>query len=249
MLGAGANGGASWRGCHGKTLLHAAAEGGNVQGITRLSRAGAGGDMKAKTLDSGHTPLDLAVAGGKRAAAKALIMAGADVNALDATNDGPLHHAIKGGHVGIAKDLLLSGANPMQAGSNGDFPIHLAAWHGLDEVVLALVQKGIDLNCVNNKGDTPLCMAVRENHVATMKAAASNKAGAIRALFEAGADIDGPRVGREEFHWNSQHSVARMQLCWLSCNWEPTPTRRPTEEQPRCTGRVFTAVTMRQTCC
>ncbi|CAN0439567.1 unnamed protein product, partial [Ectocarpus sp. 12 AP-2014] len=38
MLGAGANGCAGWRGCHGKTLLHPAAEGGNVQGITRLSR-------------------------------------------------------------------------------------------------------------------------------------------------------------------------------------------------------------------
>ncbi|CAN0446486.1 unnamed protein product, partial [Ectocarpus sp. 8 AP-2014] len=52
-------------------------------------------------------------------------------------------------------------------------------------------------------------MAVIRNHVATMRvllaagadpnsglalheAAASNKAGAIRALFEAGADIDGP---------------------------------------------------------
>ncbi|CAM9939466.1 unnamed protein product [Ectocarpus sp. 12 AP-2014] len=199
--------------------------------------------MKATTLDSGHTPLDLAVAGGKRAAAKALIMAGADVNALDATNDGPLHHAIKGDHVGIAKDLLLSGANPMQAGSIGDFPIHLAAYHGLDEVVLALVQKGIDLNCVNNEPDTPLCMAMVRNH-----AAASNKAAAIRALFEAGADIDGPsRTGQTR--WNSQHSVARLQPCWLSCNWEPTPTRRTTEKQPRCTGRVFTAITTRQTCC
>ncbi|CAM9717813.1 unnamed protein product [Ectocarpus sp. 13 AM-2016] len=139
MLGAGASGSGSWRGCHGKTLLHAAAEGGNVQGIKRLHRAAAGRDIKANTLDSGHKPLDLAIAGGKRAAAKALIMAGADVDTLDAMNDGPLHHAIKGGHVGIAKDLSLSGADPMQAGSNGDFPIHLAAWHGLDEVVLALV--------------------------------------------------------------------------------------------------------------
>ncbi|CAN0205389.1 unnamed protein product, partial [Ectocarpus fasciculatus] len=186
LLGAGANGGAGWRGCHGKTLLHAAAEGGNVQVITRLSTAGARGDIEAKSLDTGHTPLGLAVVGGKEAAAEALIMAGADVNVLDAANDGPLHLAIKGGHVGIAKDLLLSGANPVQAGSKGDFPIHLAAQHGLDEVVLALVQKGVDLNRVNTRGQTPLDVALWWDHVATMK----NNAAAIRALFEAGADIE-----------------------------------------------------------
>ncbi|CAN0048771.1 unnamed protein product [Ectocarpus fasciculatus] len=216
LLEAGANGNAGWRGCHGKTLLHAAAEGGNVQVVTRLRRAGAGagGDINAKTLDIGHTPLDLAVIGGKEAAAKALIMAGADVNVLNATNDRPLHLAIKGGHVGMAENLLLSGANPVQAGSNGDFPIHLAARHGLDEVVLALVQKGVDLNCLNGDGDTPLRVAVRENHVATMKvllaegadpnstdpaidfepllhmAVQTNRTAAIRALVEAGADIE-----------------------------------------------------------
>ncbi|CBJ48769.1 ankyrin repeat domain protein [Ectocarpus siliculosus] len=186
LLGAGANGGAGWRGCDGKTLLHAAAEGGNVPVIARLRRAGAGGDMKAKTLDTGHTPLDLAVVGGKAAAAEALIMAGADVNVLDSKNDGPLHLAIKGGHVRIAKDLLLSGVNPVQARSSGNFPIHLAAWHGLDEVVLALVEKGIDLNCLNYKRGTPL-------HVAKIRSAPEQRA-AIRALFEAGADIEGPGI-------------------------------------------------------
>ncbi|CAM9830945.1 unnamed protein product, partial [Ectocarpus sp. 8 AP-2014] len=71
LLGAGANGGAGWRGCYGKTLLHAAAEGGNVHVITR---AGVGEDIKATALHW-HTPLYLAVIGGKQAAAKALIMA------------------------------------------------------------------------------------------------------------------------------------------------------------------------------
>ncbi|CAN0128902.1 unnamed protein product, partial [Ectocarpus fasciculatus] len=103
--------------------------------------------------------------------------------------------------------LLLSGANPVQAGSKGDFPIHLAAQHGLDEVVLALVQKGVDLNRVNTRGQTPLDVALWWDHVATMKVLLSdgadpnthdlthlathkNNAAAIRALFEAGADIE-----------------------------------------------------------
>ncbi|CAN0236128.1 unnamed protein product [Ectocarpus sp. 4 AP-2014] len=139
--------------------------------------------MKARTLDTVHTPLDLAVVGGKEAAAKALIMTGANVNTLDSTNDGPLHLAIKGGHVGIAKDLVLGGANPVQAGSNGDFPINLAACHGLDEVVLALGEKGVDLTCLDNKRETPLRLAVIGDHL--------NKAAAIPALLEAGADIEG----------------------------------------------------------
>ncbi|CAM9532320.1 unnamed protein product, partial [Ectocarpus fasciculatus] len=183
LLGAGANGGAGWRGCHGKTLLHAAAEGGSVQVITRLRRAGAGGDTKAKTLDTGRTPLSLAVVGGQKAAVGALIMNGGDVNILDSTNDGPLHLAIKGRHVGIAKDLLLSGANPTQAGSNGDFPIHLAAGRGLDEVVLALVQRGVDPNGTSTGGWTPLYLL--------QMAARENQAAAVRALVEAGADIEG----------------------------------------------------------
>ncbi|CAM9605037.1 unnamed protein product [Ectocarpus fasciculatus] len=240
LLEAGGNGGAGWRGCHGKTLLHAAAEGGNVQVITRLRVAGAGGDIKAKTLDTRHTPLDMAVIGGKRGAANALIMAGADVNAGNTTNDGPLHLAIKGGHVGIAKDLLLSGANPtQQTGSFGNFPIHLAACRGcLHEVVLTLVQKGVDLNCVNARGYTPLRLAVRENNVATMKvllaqgadpncgkllhiAARENKSAAIRALFEAGADIEGRDwMGRTplDFAAWSDSGAAMLALLQLGAN-------------------------------
>ncbi|CAM9242574.1 unnamed protein product, partial [Ectocarpus sp. 8 AP-2014] len=206
LLGAGANGGAGWRGCHGKTLLHAAAEGGNVHVITSLRRAGVGEDIKVKALHW-HTPLDLAVIGGKQAAAKALIMAGADVNARDSTNDDPLHLAIKGGQVGIAKDLLLSGANPVRAGPNGNFPIHLAACHGLDEVVLALVKKGIDLDCLNNERETPLRLAVRENH---------NKAAAIRVLLEAGADIEGWCVtGRTPLHGAAMFGSCAAMLTLL----------------------------------
>ncbi|CBN79339.1 F-box domain and ankyrin repeat protein [Ectocarpus siliculosus] len=224
LLGAGANGGAGWRGCHGKTLLHAAAEGGNVQVITRLRNAGAGEDMKAKALDTGHTPLDLAVIGGKEAAAKALIMAGANVNMLDATNDGPLHLAITGGHVGIAKDLLLSGANPVQAGSNDNFAIHLAACYGLDEVVLALVQKGVDLNCVNTRGEIPLCVALRGDHVATIKVLAltptsdifctSQRARTNRPPSERCSKpepISKVGVGSNQPHSMPQHTLAHAQ--------------------------------------
>ncbi|CAM9757739.1 unnamed protein product, partial [Ectocarpus fasciculatus] len=75
LLRAGANGGGGYRGCHDKTLLHAAAEGGNVHVVSTLHRAGAGSEMDTKTPGTGHTPLHLAVLGGNAAAAKTLILA------------------------------------------------------------------------------------------------------------------------------------------------------------------------------
>ncbi|CAM9875521.1 unnamed protein product, partial [Ectocarpus fasciculatus] len=230
LLGAGANGGAGWRGCHGKTLLHAAAEGGNVQVMTRLLST-AGEDIKAKAPDTGQTPLDLAVVGGKEAAAEALIMAGADVNVLDAANGGPLHLAIRGGHVRITKDLLLSGANPTQAGSNGDFPIHLAARHGLDEVVLALVQKGVDLNRVNTRGYSPLSLALKGDH--------ENNAAAIPALFEAGADIEGrygPGLTPLHFAAICGSYAAMLTLLQLGANVNSKNDRGQTPLYTACFG-------------
>lgn len=90
--------------------------------------------------DTGSTPLHAAVASGKEAAAKALVMAGADINTRNDVGDAPLHLAINGGHGGLADMLLLSGADPGAKDRAGEYPIHGAAYHGLDEAVLALAQ-------------------------------------------------------------------------------------------------------------
>lgn len=45
LLGAGANGSAGWRGCRGRTLLDAAAVGGNGEVVSALIRAGAEPDV------------------------------------------------------------------------------------------------------------------------------------------------------------------------------------------------------------
>ena len=211
LLRAGADGSAGWKGCDGKTLLHAAAEGGDGLVVTALIRAGAGSDVNAKTPGTGHTPLHLATCGGKGAAAKTLIMAGADVNILDNNKISPLHLAIKGGHVGLAENLLACGADPnAREGENGERPIYLAATRGQDEVVLALVNKGVGLS--EYYQETPLIAAVLQDHVSTVDillaggadpgdtvmgnttalhfAAKYNKARCIPALIEAGADIE-----------------------------------------------------------
>ncbi|CAB1115965.1 unnamed protein product [Ectocarpus sp. CCAP 1310/34] len=62
-----------------------------------------------------------------------LMVAGADVNILDANGTAPLHLAIWRGHVGVAKDLLLSGANPNNKHPGSSLPFHDAIGRGLDE--------------------------------------------------------------------------------------------------------------------
>ncbi|CAB1108509.1 unnamed protein product [Ectocarpus sp. CCAP 1310/34] len=178
LLRAGADGGVGWRGCHDKTLLHAAAKGGDALVVSLLQRAGARADFEAEAPGTGHTPLHLAVLGGNAATAKALTMAEADVNVLDAMNGGPLHLAIREGQAGIAKDLLLSEADASLVGSTGESPIDLAVDSGQDDIVVALAHKGVDLEGV---AEPPLLRAVRQDHIST-----------VRVLLAVGANANNP---------------------------------------------------------
>lgn len=54
LLKAGANGGAGWRGCRGRTLLDAAALGGNEHVVTALLQAGCVPDVPVVSVSSGR---------------------------------------------------------------------------------------------------------------------------------------------------------------------------------------------------
>lgn len=54
LLRAGANGSAGWRGCRGRTLVDAAALGGNGDVVSALLRAGCGADVNVISDDSGR---------------------------------------------------------------------------------------------------------------------------------------------------------------------------------------------------
>ncbi|CAN0488226.1 unnamed protein product [Ectocarpus sp. 8 AP-2014] len=171
--------------------------------------------MDTKAPGTGHTPLHVAVLGGNAAAAKALIMAGADVNVRDEKRDTPLHLAIQEGHVEIVEYLLLSGADPNLQGSTGAFPIHLAVDSSQDQMVVALAHKGVNLNWEDGVNTSPLERTICQDRMSTLRvllaegadvthrsyydsetvlqlAAKLNKVAAILALTEAGADIESP---------------------------------------------------------
>lgn len=213
LLRAGANGNAGWQGCHGKTLLHAGAEGGNETIMETLMWKCAA-DKDTRDTRDGCTPLHRAVLDGKEGIAKMLIMARADVNIRDSKSNVPLHLAIKGGHVGLAELLLLSGADPNRKALNDSSPVKMATALGQNQIVRSLIQSGANLNCLDMMEETPLGIGVREERVSTVKlllaggadpnftrsslyrrtvlhqAAKSNKVASMPALIEAGAKID-----------------------------------------------------------
>ncbi|CAM9326445.1 unnamed protein product [Ectocarpus fasciculatus] len=158
------------------TLMHAGAEGGSEQVVSMLMRAGAGKDINGQAPRSGLTPLHLAVMGGMLAAAKVLMLAGADVNKIDAEGVAPLHLALRHGHAELAQVLLLGGADsdkqlcngdyPIHL--NGDYPIHLVSRRGEDGVLRSLLHKGANANRHGRAGMTPLILALEANHISTV---------------------------------------------------------------------------------
>lgn len=148
--------------------MHAGAEGGSEQVVSMLMRAGAGKDINGQAPRSGLTPLHLAGRGGKLAAAKVFMLAGADVNKIDAEGVAPLHLALRHGHAELAQVLLLGGDDADKQLCNGDYPIHLASRRGEDGVLRSLLHKGANANRHGRAGMTPLILALEANHISTV---------------------------------------------------------------------------------
>lgn len=112
----------------GRTLLHDAAESGNLPAVEYLLAHGA--DPNAAET-GGHTPL-YRVANGCNAPTapaivRALVRAGARVDACDSVQrTTPLHMAARRGKVAVAEALLACGADPAARDRRGDTPLDRA---------------------------------------------------------------------------------------------------------------------------
>ena len=115
------------------TRLHEAAKYLRVEEVKNLILAGADMEARRKTRCGGGTPLFMAIrtnhwsGDGSLDVARALIRAGADVNARAARNntiyrETPLHHAANFGHVEMINLLLDAGADPDLTESGGKKP-------------------------------------------------------------------------------------------------------------------------------
>uniref|UniRef100_A0A8C1BTR0 Ankyrin repeat domain 28b n=1 Tax=Cyprinus carpio carpio TaxID=630221 RepID=A0A8C1BTR0_CYPCA len=174
----------------GRTCLHAAAAGGNLECLNLLLNTGA--DFNRK--DSfGRTPLHYAAANCNYQCLFALVGSGANVNELDKRGCTPLHYAAASDADGKCLEYLLrNDANPGIRDNQGynavhyasayghrlwtDIlndsdvrapvsPLHLAAYHGHHQALEVLVQSLLDLDVRTAQGHTPLDLAAFKGHV------------------------------------------------------------------------------------
>ena len=114
----------------------------------------------ASCSGSGRSLYSVAAEGESREKAEELIVAGADVNEVNAGNGWtPLHAAAANGHPKMCQLLISHGAQVNAQDENGMTPLHLAMAGGHDEASSALLVAGADMNIRNKQGRTPKEMA------------------------------------------------------------------------------------------
>ena len=130
--------------------------------------------------EGGFTPLHQAAFWEKPEAIKALVRAGADLEAKTNTTTfhgaPPLHWAARG-RIAATVALLDAGADPNSREIDGWTPLHQAAQYGTDKIIKSLVQAGANLNARDKNGWSPL-----------HRAAYWGKAEMVEALLDAGAN-------------------------------------------------------------
>ena len=177
-------------------LHHAAAVTRDPARLSLLVEAGAEVNVRD---DRGYTPLHHAAQYGTPGMVRALLRAGAlvDARALgfqihygwDWT---PLHLAVANNpDPEVTAALLEAGANPRARGYEGETPIHLAAWNENPALAALLLEAGADANARGSTGRTPLHEAATSN---------SNPE-VLAVLLDAGAELEA-RAVYPDSHWD-----------------------------------------------
>lgn len=117
---------------------------------------------------------------------KAMLKAGADVNAKDKNGKTALMYAADAGNDETIKELLKAGANIQAKDNNGKTALMYAASTGNEDAIKALIKAGADLSAVDNKGKT-----------AQIYAAESRNEDAAK-LFEASQPAPQPAENNEQ---------------------------------------------------
>ncbi|KAH3791857.1 hypothetical protein DPMN_145348, partial [Dreissena polymorpha] len=139
-----------------------------------------GAAINAQTDRTGETSLHLAARYARADAAKALLDAGADSNAQDASGRTPLHTAVAADAQGVFQILLRNRLTNLNARTHdGTTPLILAARLAIEGMVEELINAEADINAMDDNGKTALHWA-----------AAVNNAEATLILLQHGANRD-----------------------------------------------------------
>ena len=164
------------------TGLFAAATRGDAAAITQLARQGA--DVEARD-GYGRTPLIVAAYASQRGGMRALVMAGANPNALDHDRYDIVTIAAVANDLAALQVALELGGSAKNVTSRYDGTALIAAAHlGHVEIVRELIRAGAPLDHVNNLGWTALIESIvlgdgGPRHTAT-----------LAALVDAGANVN-----------------------------------------------------------
>jgi uncharacterized protein len=162
-----------------QALIEAAGRG-DPAAVERLIREGA---RVAARDNRGRTALLLATHGNHVAVARALIAAGADVNAKDDMQDSAFLYAGAEGRIEILK-MTLPTADLKSTNRYGGTALIPAAHHGHTEAVRILLATAIDKDHVNRLGWTALLEAVILGDGGPVHSEI------VRLLVEAGANVN-----------------------------------------------------------
>jgi ankyrin repeat protein len=182
----------------GTTALHWAARLDRVELVQTLIRAGA--PVNAKTRYA-VTPLSLAAVIGSAAVVDALLKAGADANTEVTDGETVLMLAARTGNPDVVRLLLDRGAKVNARETwHGETPLMWAAAEDHAGVVSLLASRGADLNLKSTVPEFPkvkvdaatmvFTAMPRGGMTALMLAARQGAADGVRALAEAGADLN-----------------------------------------------------------
>jgi uncharacterized protein len=148
--------------------LMAAVTAGDTAAVKAALAAGARVDERHPHLNGfndGHTPLLVAARDGHTQIVRALLEAGADVNAVEPCFGAvPLHKAVYNGHADITAVLVAwPGVDlDFQGATNGYTPLHDAIWHGYEDCVRVLLQAGARTDLTGHDGRLPADVAADE---------------------------------------------------------------------------------------
>jgi ankyrin repeat protein len=116
---------------------------------------------------------------GERAAAVALLEAGADANAAERDGTTALHWAVRNDDAMLVERLLRAGARPHPTNRYGITPIALACEGRSAAIVERLLKAGVSADATGPHGETALHTCAHSGNTA-----------AVRALIAAGASVD-----------------------------------------------------------
>ena len=158
-----------------------------VRGLSAGLGAGVIGALcLSVALVAASSPVADAAMNGDKAAVRALLKKGLDVNEAQGDGTTALHWAAMKGDADLAQMLIYAGANVRATTRLGAYtPLYLAAQGGHSGVVAALLAAGADAKATTSNGTTPL-----------MIAAAAGDTRTITSLVENGADINAKDVAK-----------------------------------------------------